>query len=91
MSIEIPDTTTFEDAQRELSARVARLESGDVGLDEAIGIFGEAMAYQRFCERRLTEIKGRIEELTASDLAARDAPPPPPDQSGGRAGDDIPF
>lgn len=70
MSIEIPAETTFEDAQRELQQRVAQLESGDVGLDDAVRIFEEAMAYQRFCEKRLTEIKGRIEELTASDLPA---------------------
>jgi exodeoxyribonuclease VII small subunit len=70
VSIEIPADTTFEQAQRELQLRVAQLESGDVGLDDAIRIFEEAMAYQRFCERRLTEIKGRIEELTASDLPA---------------------
>jgi exodeoxyribonuclease VII small subunit len=73
VSIEIPADTTFEQAQRELQLRVAQLESGDVGLDDAIRIFEEAMAYQRFCERRLTEIKGRIEELTASDLPAAGA------------------
>jgi exodeoxyribonuclease VII small subunit len=74
MSVEIPEDTTFEQAQRELAERVARLESGEVGLDEAVRIFEEAIAYQRFCERRLTEIKGRIEELAASDLPD-DQPP----------------
>ena len=70
MSIEIPPDTTFEDAQRQLAERLARLESGDVGLDDAVRIFEEAMAYQRFCEARLAEVKGRIEELTAADLPA---------------------
>ena len=70
MNIEIPQDTTFEQAQRELNLRVAQLESGEVALDDAVRIFEEAMAYQRFCEARLTEIKGRIEELTASDLPA---------------------
>lgn len=85
MSMEIAPETTFEQAQRELQLRVTQLESGDVGLDDAVRIFEEAMAYQRFCEKRLTEIKGRIEELTAGDLPAvpgspedqvEEAPPP---------------
>lgn len=76
MSIPIPDDTTFEQAQRELNLRVTQLESGEVGLDDAVRIFEEAMAYQRFCEGRLTEIKGRIEELTASDLPAAGAATP---------------
>lgn len=80
--IEIPAETTFEQAQRELQLRVNQLESGDVGLDDAVRIFEEAMAYQRFCEARLTEIKGRIEELTAGDLPLppgedREESPPP--------------
>ena len=77
---EIPEETTFEEAQRALAQRVAQLESGEAGLDEAVRIFEEAMAYQRFCERRLTEIKGRIEELTAEDLPAAQPPPPGDDE-----------
>ena len=84
MSIEIPEDTTFEQAQRELAERVARLESGEVGLDDAVRIFEEAIAYQRFCERRLAEIKGRIEELTASDLPESQPP-------GGQEDETPPF
>ena len=86
MSAEIPPETTFEAAQAALSERVARLESGAVGLDEAVRIFEEAMTYQRFCERRLAEIRGRIEELTAGDL-----PPAGPPPSAPQPEEDIPF
>lgn len=86
MSIEIPPETSFEAAQSALNERVARLESGSVGLDEAVRIFEEAMAYQRFCERRLAEIRGRIEELTAGDL-----PPAGPAPGTADERDDPPF
>jgi exodeoxyribonuclease VII small subunit len=85
--IDIPEGTTFEEAQRALASRVAQLESGEAGLDEAVRIFEEAMAYQRFCERRLTEIKGRIEELTAEDLPSPGPGAPPADDEE----DDGPF
>jgi len=78
----LPDDLTFEAAQRALAERVERLESGQVGLDEALRLFQEGIAYQRFCEQRLTEIRGRIEELSASAL-------PPPEPPAG--GDDTPF
>lgn len=84
MSIEIPPDTTFESAQAALDERVARLESGAVGLDEAVRIFEEAMAYMRFCEARLAEIRGRIEELTAGDL------PPAPASPGADPDDEEP-
>jgi exodeoxyribonuclease VII small subunit len=85
--IEIPEGTTFEEAQRELAQRVAQLESGEAGLDEAVRVFEEAMAYQRFCERRLTEIKGRIEELTAEGLP----PAPGTEDPSGDPGREGPF
>jgi len=85
--IEIPEGTTFEEAQGELARRVAELESGEAGLDDAVRLFEEAMAYQRFCERRLGEIKGRIEELTADALP----PPPGTEDPSGDPGREGPF
>jgi exodeoxyribonuclease VII small subunit len=79
---QLPDDLTFEEAQRALAERVERLESGQVGLDEALRLFQEGVAYQRFCERRLTEIRGRIEELSASALPPLEPP---------AAEDDTPF
>lgn len=64
--------TTFEDALRRLDEVVARLESGEVGLEEAVALFERGQAYLAVCRERLAAAERRIEELTAEDL-----PPPP--------------
>jgi exodeoxyribonuclease VII small subunit len=62
---DIPDGTPFEDAVAELEECVDRLESGDVGLDEALRLFRRGAALQAWCEARLEVIRTTIEELTA--------------------------
>jgi exodeoxyribonuclease VII small subunit len=73
---------TFEEALRRLDEVVARLESGDVGLEEAVALFERGQGYLAVCRERLAAAQKRIEELTAED-----APPAPP--SG--ASTDEPF
>ena len=58
---------TFEQAERELGEIVARLERGDVGLDEAIGLWQRGDALHRRCLALLDAAEGRIEELTRGD------------------------
>jgi exodeoxyribonuclease VII small subunit len=59
-----PDGLTFEQAERELADVVARLERGDVGLDEAIELWKRGDALQRHCAALLDAAEGRIERLT---------------------------
>jgi exodeoxyribonuclease VII small subunit len=61
---------TFEEALAGLESVVARLESGDVGLEEAVALFEEGRRHLAVCRERLAVAQGRIEELTASDLPA---------------------
>jgi exodeoxyribonuclease VII small subunit len=61
-----PDDLTFEQAERELGEIVARLERGDVGLDEAIELWQRGEALQRRCAELLDAAEGRIERLTAA-------------------------
>lgn len=63
---------TFEEALRRLDEVVARLESGEVGLEEAVALFERGQGYLAACRERLAAAQRRIEELTAEDL-----PPPP--------------
>ena len=55
---------SFEQAERELGEIVARLERGDVGLDEAIELWKRGEALHRRCISLLDAAEGRIEELT---------------------------
>jgi exodeoxyribonuclease VII small subunit len=54
---------TFEDAQRELEQIVERLERGDAGLDEAIGLWQRGEELYRLCVDKLDSAQGKIEEL----------------------------
>ena len=61
------DQPTFEQAERELADIVARLERGDVSLDEAIVLWQRGEALHRRCVELLDAADGRIEELTRAD------------------------
>ena len=58
---------TFEQAERELAEVVARLERGDVGLDEAIELWQRGEALHKRCAALLDAAEGRIEELTSTN------------------------
>jgi exodeoxyribonuclease VII small subunit len=63
---------SFEELQRELEDVVARLERGDVAVDDAITLFRKGEELYRACVERLQAAELRIEELTPSD-APREA------------------
>lgn len=54
---------SFEDLQAELEQIVARLERGDVAVDEAIDLWQRGERLHRACSERLDAARGRIEEL----------------------------
>ena len=57
------DEESFEVLQKELDAIVARLEQGDVAVDEAIALFERGEDLYRRCVERLQAAELRIEEL----------------------------
>jgi len=61
---------SFEELQRELAATVARLEQGDVAVDEAIALWRRGEELYRLCVARLEAAGLQIEELTAPDRPA---------------------
>lgn len=68
---------TFEQALARLDEIVARMDGGDVGLEEAVQLFEQGQAMLAVCRERLSLAQQRITELTSQgDLAATedDAP-----------------
>jgi exodeoxyribonuclease VII small subunit len=61
---------SFEQALVGLDDVVARLESGEIGLEEAVGLFEQGQRFLAACRERLDAAQGRIDELTAAELPA---------------------
>ena len=68
---------SFEDALRALEDVVRKLETGEVPLEESIGLYERGEALRRHCQARLDSAQARIEKIVAG-----------PD---GRASATVPF
>ena len=62
----------FETALEKLEEIVSELESGQLGLEQALKRFEEAMKLKEICERKLREAEAKIEEYTARAEAVAD-------------------
>ncbi len=56
---------TFEEALRALEDVVRRLESGEVALDDSIGLYERGEALRKHCQARLDAAQARIERIVA--------------------------
>lgn len=56
---------TFEEAMKELEQVVAKLESGDVTLDESLKLFEKGIKLSGSCQKKLDEAERRVKILTA--------------------------
>jgi exodeoxyribonuclease VII small subunit len=63
---------SFEGALGELEARVAKLERGDLALEEALRLFEEGVSLVRECHEKLDAADARIVALTASADGVRE-------------------
>ena len=54
----------FEEALKQLEAIVARLERGDVPLEESIDIYSRGEALKARCDALLKQAEARIEKIT---------------------------
>jgi exodeoxyribonuclease VII small subunit len=73
----VKEDLTFYGVQRVLYENVARLERGDVPLDEALALYERGEALHRALSERLDWAELRIEELRAGDQPEpRDSAPP---------------
>lgn len=68
-------TKPFEQSLSDLEEIVAKLEAGDLPLEESLKLFEEGIRLSRTCRERITSATRRIEILmkeTNGDLAARE-------------------
>jgi exodeoxyribonuclease VII small subunit len=56
---------TFEEALRALEQVVARLEGGEVPLDESISLYERGEDLRKHCQARLDAAQARIEKIVA--------------------------
>lgn len=56
----------FEEALKQLETIVARLERGDLPLEEALSVFEEGVRLTKLCSARLSEAERRVNILTRS-------------------------
>jgi exodeoxyribonuclease VII small subunit len=68
-----PQELTFEQALARLDEVVARMDGGDVGLEEAVRLFEQGQQLLAVCRERLALAQQRITELTAQGDAGVDA------------------
>lgn len=54
---------SFEDALRSLEEVVRKLESGEVPLDESIGLYERGEALRKHCQARLDAASARIDKI----------------------------
>jgi exodeoxyribonuclease VII small subunit len=66
----VNDDRSFEELQKELEDVVARLERGDVAVDEAIALFRRGEDLYRACAERLQAAELKIEALAPPDPRA---------------------
>ena len=57
----------FEDAMQELEAITAKLEKGDLSLDESVASFEEGMKLAKKCNNILEEAEKKIKVLVQKD------------------------
>ena len=69
------DAMSFEDALEELKGIVARLESGEGKLDEAIDAYERGAALKHHCEAKLREAQEKIEKISLGPGGAVKADP----------------
>ena len=68
-------TLTFEAALKELEGIVARLEQGQVDLEDSITLYERGQALKAHCENKLRTAESRLEKLVqgGAGLAAEPA------------------
>ena len=59
--------TSFEETLSQLEDHVARLEEGDLKLEEALEVFEQGIATSRLCAQWLDQARKRVQVLIADE------------------------
>lgn len=66
---------TFEEARAELERIVARLESGEAELEDAVSLWERGEELYRLCLGKLDAAQGRVDELARREAPEREDAP----------------
>ncbi len=58
---------TFEQSMEELEKVVRQLEKGELSLDSSVAAFESGIKLAKECEKKLTEAKGKVEQLVKDE------------------------
>ncbi len=61
------NTQTFESALERLDQIAAQMETGDLPLDDLVGVYEEGLRLIRFCSGRLEEAEKRLQTISRDD------------------------
>lgn len=61
------DNLTFEQAMGELESIVKKLEDGRLSIEESIQAYERGTMLKKICEKKLQDIKLRVEKITFSE------------------------
>ena len=64
MSDDTLEKMSFEDAMKALEDVVARLESGDVPLEESIKLYERGAALKAHCQAKLAQAEEKVAQIT---------------------------
>ena len=67
-------SVSFEEAMEQLEVIVAKLESGDVPLEQAIELFQEGMRLSQLCGSKLEQVERKIEMLIETEQGLQRKP-----------------
>lgn len=74
MSKPVNGEATFEEALASLEEIVKKLESGDLPLEQALGLFENGLGLARRCQEQLASVERRVEVLLKERGEIRVAP-----------------
>lgn len=72
---------TFEDALSQLESIVARLENGDLPLEESLKLFEEGIRLSRFCNQKLNEAQKKVQVLLKGNEGELEPQPFEPEET----------
>ncbi len=73
----------FEEAMQRLEAIVAAMESGEIGIEDSLRKYEEAMALKAHCQRILDEAEQRIQKIQRNEAGELKIEPFEPPAAGG--------
>lgn len=74
MPADQPEVLSFEQALSALEALVARMESGELSLEESLASFERGVQLTRTCQQALRAAEQKVEILTSRDVDAEPEP-----------------